>query len=172
MSCYYQTMWKTGFTLVYKLLSKTGRLQWGLFWALSSTGQTSPSPSTFFLFKRGASASCTSSWPSSGPSTLTTPHPSCAGSSRPRHSTPGGASQGRVEGNNHVPLPTGHISVVQPRIPLAFQSASTQNFLLFIFPIKSIWMLLLFLSVLKALEGNEDNSVVHYKRTVLNIIGK
>lgn len=60
--------------------------------------------------------------------------------------------------------------VYLPNICVLKHKEKSQSFCFL--PVKSIGMLLVFWSVLKALEGDKDSSVVHYKSTVLNIIEK
>ena len=93
---------------VHEIASSTGRLQWVLFGAHSSPGWISPVPS-IFLHRRGAPALLSSSWPSSGP-TPTALHPSCAGDSRPRCSTPDGALKGHSKGGYSSLTHYGHLS--------------------------------------------------------------
>jgi len=78
-------------------------------------------PQPFFIKDAPAhwASSCSSSEPAP-----TAPRFFCAGDPKLGCSTAGGASQGRAEGGNPLPLPAATHLLMQPRILLALQAAS------------------------------------------------
>ena len=93
-------------------------MQEGLPGAFSSSGRTTPNLSAF-LHRRGVPPLRPFLWASSGPA-LTGPYLSCTEDPRGGCSTPGGVSQERIKGENHLPQPAGHASFEAAQDTLGF----------------------------------------------------